>query len=104
MRGEGSRRLKREDLTLSLSLPCEYEDPVDVLPGPQVHHEHRLVHVVVVHDGAVGQVGALLTVHRQGAVPVLPLLPRVPLVVDPGAALVRLVGDTARLGVNPQES
>ena len=43
-----------------------------------------LVHVVVVHDGTVGQVGVLLPVHGQGAMAVLPLLPGVPLVVGPG--------------------
>ena len=79
--------------TLTLSLPCEHQDTIDSDSLAQVHHEHRLVHVVVVHDGAVGQVGALLPVHGQGAVSVLPLLPRVPLVVDPGGALVRFVGN-----------
>ena len=79
--------------TLTLSLPCEHQDTIDSDSLAQVHHEHGLVHVVVVHDGAVGQVGALLPVHGQGAVSVLPLLPRVTLVVDPGGALVRFVGN-----------
>ena len=77
--------------TLTLSLPCEHQDTIDSDSLAQVHHEHGLVHVVVVHDGAVGQVGALLAVHRQAAVPVLPLLPRVPLVVNPGRALETFV-------------
>ena len=79
--------------TLSCSLPSKQHNTVDLGAGAQVHHEDRLVHVVVVHDGAVGQVGVLLPVNGQGAVAVLPLLPRVALVVHPGVALVRLVGN-----------
>ena len=71
-------------ITLALSLPGDDHDATDSAPGPQVHHQHGLVHVVVVHDGTVWQVGAFLSVHGQAAVPVLPLLPRVPLVVHPG--------------------
>ena len=80
-------------LTLALALPGDHHDAIDGVPGPEVHHEHRLVHVVVVHDGAVGQVGALLAVHGQAAVSVLPLLPGVTLVIHPGGALERLVWD-----------
>ena len=80
-------------LTLTLALPCVDHDAIDGVPGSEVHHEHRLVHVVVVHDGAVGQVGALLAVHGQAAVPVLPLLPGVTLIIHPGGALERLVWD-----------
>ena len=78
-------------LTLSSALPGENDHTADLGAAPEVHHEHRLVHIVVVHDGAVGQVGVLLPVHGQRAVPVLPLLPRVALVVHPGLAKVRLV-------------
>ena len=81
---------------MALALPCDDYYAIDSVPGPEVHHEHRLVHVVVVHDGAVGQVGALLAVHGQAAVPVLPLLPRVPLVVHPGLAKVGLIGNWNR--------
>ena len=76
---------------MALALPGDDHDPADGGAGAEVDHEDGLVHVVVVHDGAVGQVGALLAVHRQAAVPVLPLLPRVPLVVNPGRALETLV-------------
>ena len=76
---------------MSGSLPGEDDDAVDVCGPAQVDHPDGVVDVVVVHDGAVGQVGALLAVHRQAAVPVLPLLPRVPLVVHPGRALETLV-------------
>ena len=78
---------------MTLALPGVYHDAIDCVPGPEVHHEHRLVHVVVVHDGAVGKVGVLLPVHGQAAVAVLPLLPGVPLVIHPGRALERLVRD-----------
>ena len=71
-------------LTLSGSLPSEDDDAVDVDGPAQVDHPDGVVDVVVVHDGAVWQVGAFLPVHGQAAVPVLPLLPRVPLVVHPG--------------------
>ena len=76
---------------MALALPGDDHDAADGCAGAEVDHEDGLVHVVVVHDGAVGQVGALLAVHRQAAVPVLPLLPRVPLVVHPGRALETLV-------------
>ena len=77
---------------MSLALPGEDHSPVDLCLRPEIHHEDRLVHIVIVHDGTVGQVGALLTVHRQGAVPVLPLLPGVPLVVHPGLSLEGFIG------------
>ena len=79
--------------TLSSALPGEHHHTADLGAATQVDHEHRLVHVVVVHDGTVGQVGVLLTVHGQRAVPVLPLLPRVPLVIHPGLAKVGLIGN-----------
>ena len=72
---------------MSLALPGEDHGPVDLGLRPEVHHEDRLVHIVVVHDGTVGQVAVLLTVHCQGAVAVLPLLPGVSLVVHPGLPL-----------------
>ena len=77
---------------MSLALPGEDHGPVDLGLRPEVHHEDRLVHIVVVHDGTVGQVAVLLTVHCQGAVPVLPLLPGVSLVVHPGLPLEGFVG------------
>ena len=79
--------------TLTLALPGDHHDAIDGVPGPEVHHEHRLVHVVVVHDGTVGQVSILLSIHSQAAVSILPLLPGVALVVHPGGALERLVRD-----------
>ena len=78
---------------MSLALPGEDHGPVDLGLRPEVHHEDRLVHIVVVHDGTVGQVAVLLTVHCQGAVAVLPLLPGVTLVVHPCLAEVSLVGN-----------
>ena len=79
--------------TLSCSLPGKQHNTVDLGSGAQIHHEHRIVHIVVVHDGAVGQVGVLFAVHGQGTVAILPLLPGVALGVHPGVALVRLVGN-----------
>ena len=79
--------------TLSCSLPGKQHNTVDLSFGAQIHHEHWLVHIVIVHDGAVGQVGILLAVHGQGTVAVFPLLPGVALVVHPSVALVRLVGN-----------
>ena len=78
---------------MALALPSDHHDAIDGVPGPEVHHEHGLVHVVVVHDGAVGKVGVLLPVHSQAAVPVLPLLPGVALVIHPGGALESFVRD-----------
>ena len=78
---------------MSSALPGENHHTADLGAATQVDHEHRLVHIVVVHDGAVGQVGVLLPVHGQRAVPVLPLLPCVPLVIHPRLAKVRLVGN-----------
>ena len=72
-------------------MPCEDHDTADFGAVPKVDHEDGLVHVVVVHDRTVGKVRVLLTVHCQRAVSILPLLPRVPLVVHPGLAKVRLV-------------
>ena len=71
------------DLTLSLSLPGGDDDAID--PGllAQVDHPHGMVHVVVVHDGTVGQVRVHLPVHGQAGVAVAPLLPRVTFVVHP---------------------
>ena len=69
--------------TLTLSLPCEHQDTIDSDSLAQVHHEHGLVHVVVVHDGAVGQVGVGVAVDGERGVTVAPLLPRVLLVVRP---------------------
>ena len=83
----------KKRLTLARSLPGEDHNAIHLGGSAQIHHEHRLVHVVVVHDGTVGQVGVLLPVHGQRAVPVLPLLPRVPLVVHPGLAKVGLIGN-----------
>ena len=80
-------------LTLALALPRDHHDATDGGPGPKVHHEHWLVHVVVVHDGAVGQIGVLLPIHGEAAVSVLPLLPGVPLVIHPGGSLEGLVRD-----------
>ena len=74
----------KKRLTLARSLPGEHHNAIHLCGSAQIHHEHRLVHVVVVHDGAVGQVGVLLAVHGEGGVAVLPLLPGVPLVIDPG--------------------
>ena len=79
--------------TLTLALPSDHHDAIDGVPGPQVHHKHGLVHVVVVHDGTVGQVSILLSIHSQAAVSILPLLPGVALVIHPGGALERLVRD-----------
>ena len=78
---------------MSSALPGENHDTADLCAAAQVDHEDRLVHVVVVHDGAVGQVRVLLPVHGQRAVPVLPLLPRVTLVIHPRLAKVSLVGN-----------
>ena len=89
-------------LTLSSALPGENDHTADLGAAPEVHHEHRLVHIVVVHDGAVGQVGVLLPVHGQRAVPVLPLLPCVALVVHPGLAKVRLVRNWNREWLKPK--
>ena len=79
------------DLVLSRPLPGQDEDPVDRGLAADVDHPHGLIGVVVVEDGAVGEIGVLLPVHGQGAVAVLPLLPAVALVVGPGVPLVRLV-------------
>ena len=76
---------------MTLALPGDDHDPADGGAGAEVDHEDGLVHVVVVHDRTVGEVRVLLTVHCQRAVSILPLLPRVPLVVHPGLAKVRLV-------------
>ena len=84
--------LLNNPLTLALALPGQDHHAVDLLLRAEVNHEDGLVRVIVVHDGTVGQVGVLLTVHSQGAVSVLPLLPGVSLVVDPGLALEGLVG------------
>ena len=78
---------------MSSALPGEYHHTADFGATTQVDHEHWLVNVVVVHDGAVGQVGVLLPVHGQRAVPVLPLLPGVTLIVHPCLAEVSLVGN-----------
>ena len=78
-------------LTLSRPLPGEDNHAVHICAAAEVDHEDWLVHVVIVHDGTVGQVSALPAVHRQTAVPVLPLLPRVSLVIHPRLALERLV-------------
>ena len=90
-------------LTLSSALPGENHHTADLGAAPEVHHEHRLVHIVVVHDGAVGQVGVLLPVHGQRAVPVLPLLPCVALVVHPGLAKVRLVRNWNKKNLLPPQ-
>lgn len=79
--------------TLSLSLPSYYHNSIDLSLGTQIHHEDWLVHVVVVHDGAVGKVGILFSINSQGAVTVLPLLPSVSLVIDPSRALECLIGN-----------
>ena len=72
---------------MSLALPGEDDDAVDLSLRSEVHHEDWLVNIVIVHDGTVGQVAVLLTVHCQGAVAVLPLLPGVSLVIHPGLPL-----------------
>ena len=77
--------------TLSGPLPGESDDPVDVGPPAEVDHPDGLVDVVVVHDGAVGEVGVGVAVHREGGVTVAPLLPRVLLVVRPGVLAESLV-------------
>ena len=69
--------------TLSGSLPGEDDDAVDVCGPAQVDHPDGVVDVVVVHDGAVGQVGVGVTVDGERGVTVAPLLPRVLLVVRP---------------------
>ena len=91
-------------VTLSLALPGEDHHAVDLRLRPEVHHEDRLVHVVIVHDGTVGEVTVLLTVDCQGAVSVLPLFPSVSLVVHPGLALEGFIGHTASLGVDSEEA
>ena len=78
-------------LTLSGSLPGEDDDAVDVDGPAQVDHPDGVVDVVVVHDGAVGEVGVGVAVHREGGVTVAPLLPRVLLVVRPGVLAEGLV-------------
>lgn len=80
------------DLVLAGALPGEHDQPTHRLPPAQIHHPYRLLGVVVVKDGAVGQVGVLLAVDGQRAVAVLPLLPGVPLVVGPRVAAETLVG------------
>ena len=78
---------------MSSSLPCEDHNTADFGSVPKVDHEDGLVHVVVVHDRTVGKVRVLLPVHCQRAVSILPLLPRVPLVVHPRLLREGLVGD-----------
>ena len=69
---------------MSGSLPGEYDDAIDVCGPAQVDHPDGVVDVVVVHDGAVGQVGVGVAVDGEGGMAVPPLLPRVLLVVRPG--------------------
>ena len=82
----------RGDLVLALALPGQHKDTVHALLLAQVDHPHGLVRVIVVKDGAVGQVGVLLAVNGETAVPVLPLLPAVALVVGPRLLFVGFVG------------
>ena len=79
--------------TLSLSLPSHNHNSIDLSLGTQVDHEDRLVHVVVVHDGAVGKVGILFSINSQGAVTIFPLFPSVSFVIDPSWALECLIGN-----------
>ena len=80
-------------LTLSCSLPCQYDHTIHGHGGAKVHHEHRLVHIVVIHDGTVWQVGVFLAIHSKGAMAVLPLFPGVALIIHPGVAQVGFVRD-----------
>ena len=79
-------------ITLSGSLPREDDHAVDIHGFPQIDHPDRVVHVVVVHDGAVGKVGVGVAVDGEGGMAVPPLLPRVLLVVRPGVLSEGLVG------------
>lgn len=81
-------------LALSGALPGEDQGPVDRGGRlPQVHHPDGRLHVVVVHDGAVGHGRVQLAVDGQRGVAVLPLFPAVPVVVDPRLAVEGLVRD-----------
>ena len=78
---------------MALALPGDDHDSADGGAGAEVDHEDGLVHVVVVHDGAVGQRVVQVAVDGQRGVTVAPLFPLVTLVVHPRVALVSLVGN-----------
>ena len=87
------RRNNSYYITLSLSLPGNDYNTIDLDSCPKVNHEDWLVRIVVIHDGTVGQVGVLLAIHCKGAVAILPLFPCVSLVIDPCGPLESLVGN-----------
>ena len=79
--------------TLTGPLPGEDDCTVDSHLGSQVHSPKRLVDVVVVHDGAIGQVGVQLAVDGQVGVSVSPLGPGVAFVIHPRFFSKSLVGN-----------
>lgn len=80
-------------LTLTGALPRQNHSPVDSDLGAKVNPPQWLVHVVVIENGTIRQVGVQLAVDGQGRVAVPPLGPCVPLVVHPRLLSVGLVGN-----------
>ena len=78
-------------LTFTFAVPQGQQHSANFPPASEVHHPDGVVDIVVVQDGALVEVIALVAVHGQLGVAVRPVLPALALVVHPSRPLIRHV-------------
>jgi len=81
------------ELTLAFALPCDYDDPVDVVFVAQIDHPDGLFDEVVIDDGASVKSRLSTAIYRQIGSSILPVLPQVALVVQPRVVMERQIFD-----------
>lgn len=89
---------------LSLSLPSDYHNTIDVVFMTQIDHPDGVLDEVVVDDGAAvqGRLGA--AVDGQIGPAVLPVFPQVPLIIQPRITMERQILNASGDGVDVEES
>lgn len=93
----------RRRLILTLSLPRDYDDPVDAVLVTEIDHPDGLFDEVVVDDGATVKGRLSAAIYRQIGSSVLPVLPQVALVVQPRVVMERQIFNASGDGIDLKE-
>lgn len=89
---------------LSFALPCDDDDTIDAVLATKIHHPDGMFNKIIVQNGASMQRVIHVAVDGQRGTAVFPVLPQVPLVIEPRTAMVSHVLDTSRQGIDTEES